>query len=140
MRVENWLRSKFQGYGQLIEHDVLEGAVDSVMDITAQSLLEINLTDERRDHKGDVEFLKSCDYALSTLYYSMSAATAGGTQSEKRGNRQISIGGKAIDVATRAAWRAEADRLRRKWGFDIEEATLDSGGMFDATDLRKRSL
>lgn len=138
MTVEKYLRGKFQGIGRLIDEDVLAVAVISPIEARPVPFRVIALDDDVEDYVGESDFADSLTYALSTLYYAMSGATDGGTRSEKRGNRQISIGGKAIDVATRGAWRREGDRLRKLLGCEIEETATESGGMFDATNLRGR--
>ena len=138
MTVEKYLRGKFQGIGRLIDEDVLAVAVISPIEARPVPFRVIELDDDVEDYIGESVFADSLTYALSTLYYAMSGATDGGTRSEKRGNRQISIGGKAIDVATRQAWRREGDRLRKLLGCEIEETATESGGMFDATNLRSR--
>ena len=138
MTVEKYLRGKFQGIGRLIDEDVLAVAVISPIEARPVPFRVIALDDDVEDCVGESDFADSLTYALSTLYYAMSGATDGGTRSEKRGNRQISIGGKAIDVATRQAWRREGDRLRKLLGCEIEETATESGGMFDATNLRSR--
>lgn len=138
MTVEKYLRGKFQGIGRLIDSDVLGVAVLSPIEARPNPFRVIYLSDEVEDFLGEDEYMNSLKYALSTLYYSMSGATDGGTRSEKRGNRQISIGGKAIDVATREAWRKEGDRLRRELGCEIENAATENGGMFDASNLRRK--
>lgn len=138
MTVEKYLRGKFQGIGRLIDEDVLAVAVISPIEARPVPFRVIALDDDVEDYIGESDFADSLTYALSTLYYAMSGATDGGTRSEKRGNRQISIGGKAIDVATREAWRREGDRLRKLLGCEIEETATESGGMFDATNLRSR--
>lgn len=137
MTVESYFRGKFQGIGRLIDPDVLGVAADSPGDLGDERFMALSLDMEKSDYAGDKIFSDSLKYALSTLYYAMSGATDGGTRSEKRGNRQISIGGKAIDVATREAWRKEADRLRRELGCEIEEVA-DSGGMCDGSIFRPR--
>ena len=138
MTVERWLRGKFQGIGRLIDPDVLGVAALSPVEARPVPFRAVLLGDEVEDFIGEPEYMDSLKYALLTLYYSMSGATDGGTRSEKRGNRQISIGGKAIDVATREAWRREGDRLRRELGCMVEDTATESGGMFDATNLRRR--
>ena len=138
MTVERWLRGKFQGIGRLIDPDVLGVAALSPVEARPVPFRAVLLDDEVEDFIGEPEYMDSLKYALSTLYYSMSGATDGGTRSEKRGNRQISIGGKAIDVATREAWRREGDRLRHELGRMVEDTATESGGMFDATNLRRR--
>ena len=138
MTVERWLRGKFQGIGRLIDPDVLGVAALSPVEARPVPFRAVLLGDEVEDFIGEPEYMDSLKYALSTLYYSMSGATDGGTRSEKRGNRQISIGDKAIDVATREAWRREGDRLRHELGCMVEDTATESGGMFDATNLRRR--
>ena len=98
----------------------------------------VALTDEVEDYIGDEEYMKGLNYALSTLYYSMSAAITGGTKSEKRGNRQISIGGYPLTTKDREAFRALGDKLRRELGAEVEDEVTDSGGMFDAANLRTK--
>lgn len=117
---------------------VLEAAVLSPVFAKPVPFRAINLSDEVTEYLDDSEFLNSLKYALSTLYYSMSAAITGGTKSEKRGNRQISIGGYPLTTKDREAFRALGDKLRRELGADIEEDTPDKGGMFDATNLQKK--
>ncbi|MBD5367255.1 MAG: hypothetical protein HDR82_09725 [Bacteroides sp.] len=100
----------------------------------------MSLSDEVEDYLDDDFYLKGLNYALSTVYYSMSAAITGGTKSEKRGNRQISIGGYPLTTKDREAFRALGDKLRRELGADIDESEADTGGMFDASSLRRRRL
>ena len=137
MTVENWLRGQFQGIGTQIERSVLESAALSPIMAKPTAIAPVSLTDEVEsyivDGVMDETFAKSLNYALSTLYYSMSAAITGGTKSEKRGNRQISIGGYPLTTKDREAFRALGDKLRRELGAEVEEEVTDSGGMFDAT-------
>lgn len=135
MTVESWLRGRFQGIGSQIERNVLESAALSPLTARPRAFCEVILDDNVRDYLGDVERMKGLLYALSTLYYSMSAAITGGTKSEKRGNRSVSIGGYPLTTADREAFRREADRLRRELGCDPEEDARDSGGAFDASRL-----
>lgn len=138
MTVGNWLRGHFQDYGRQIDADVLGVAALSPAEAKPTPFRAISLNDDVEEYLGDPEARKSLDYALSTLYYSMSAATGGGSRSEKRGNRQSTIGGKAIDVATREAWRKEGDRLRGLLGSDVDERATSDGGMFDASSKFNR--
>lgn len=138
MTVEMWLRGQFQGMGAQIEMSVLEAAALSPVFAKPEPYQAVSLNDEVADRLGDADFLDGLNYALSTLYYSMSAAITGGTKSEKRGNRQISIGGYPLTTKDREAFRALGDKLRRELGAEVEEETTDSGGMFDATSLRRR--
>lgn len=137
MTVENWLRGHFEEGDQIKMNTLLLAAI-SPAEAEPNPLRAVSLSDEYEDYIGDKEYKRSTLYALSTLYYAMSGYTGGGTRSEKRGNRQVSIGGKAIDVATREAWRREGDRLRKLLGCEIEESATESGGAFDATNLRQR--
>lgn len=140
MTVEQWLRGHFQEIGQDIDQNVLLGAVISPAEAEPTPLRVISLSDCYEDYIGDEGFRKSARYALSTVYYAMSGAVSGGTRSEKRGNRQVTKGGKPIDVATREAWRRLGDYYRGLTGSVTDEsATLNNGGgMFDASSLRRR--
>lgn len=139
MTVENWLRGHFHGLGNQIERNTLEVAAISPLEARPTPLRAVSLADEVEDLWGNNESMDSLNYALSTLYYSMSAAITGGTKSEKRGNRQISIGGYPLTTKDREAFRAEADRLRRMLGVEVEEKVTEDGGMFDATDKFNRN-
>ena len=138
MTVEQWLRGHFGGVGKLIEKDTLLLAAISPAEVEPEPLRAVSLTDEYEDYLGDTEYKKGVLYALSTLYYAMSGYTDGGTRSEKRGNRQITIGGKPIDVKTREDWRKLGNSIRRKLNVDIDEEVTDSGGMRDYTYMQYR--
>lgn len=137
MTVESWLRGHFHGLGNQIEKNVLEVAAISPLEARPTPLQPVSLTDEVEEHIGDAEYMKCLNYALSTLYYSMSAAITGGTKSEKRGNRQISIGGYPLTTKDREAFRALGDKLRGELGMEVDTDVTDNGGMFDASELRK---
>lgn len=139
MTVESWLRGRFQGIGSQIERDVLESAALSPVFAKPCAFREVTLADNVRDYIGDTDKMNGLTYALSTLYYSMSAAITGGTKSEKRGNRSVSIGGYPLTTADREDFRKEADRLRKELGCETEESVLDTGGAFDASGLRRKS-
>ena len=81
------------------------------------------------------EFRKRLDYAASTVYYSVLGVFAGGGYSEQIGDVKVSRGGYTITMEDRQRFQALADSLRRKHGFETEEAH-DGGGMYDATYLR----
>ena len=100
----------------------------------------VYLEDRVEDMYGDENMMKSLKYALSTLYYSMSASITGGTKSERRGNRQISIGGYPLTTKDREAFRSLGDRIREELGSEKEDEYSDEGGMFDAAYLRSRNL
>lgn len=137
MTTEQWLRGHFHGLGSQIERSVLEVAALSPVEAQPTPLRAISLTSEVEDYLDNAEYMRGLNYALSTLYYSMSSAITGGTKSEKRGNRQISIGGYPLTTKDREAFRALGDKLRKSLGVDIEEEVTDNGGAFDATRLTK---
>ena len=135
MTVEQWLRGHFHGLGNQIETNVLEVAAISPIEARPTKLRVVSLEDAIEDYIEDAEYRKGLNYALSTLYYSMSAAITGGTTSEKRGNRQISIGGYPLTTKDREAFRALGDKLRKELGVEPDEEVTDNGGMFDATNF-----
>ena len=135
MTVEQWLRGHFHGLGNQIETNVLEVAAISPIEARPTKLRVVSLEDTIEDYIEDAEYRKGLNYALSTLYYSMSAAITGGTKSEKRGNRQISIGGYPLTTKDREAFRALGDKLRKELGVEPDEEITDNGGMFDATNF-----
>ena len=136
MTVEQWLRGHFHGLGNQIEKNVLEVAAISPVGARPSSMSPVYLEDRVEDIYGNDDTMKSLKYALSTLYYSMSASITGGTKSEKRGNRQISIGGYPLTTKDREAFRALGDRLRDELGAEKDSDISDDGGMFDASQLR----
>ena len=135
MTVEQWLRGHLHGLGNQIETNVLEVAAISPIEARPTKLRVVSLEDTIEDYIEDAEYRKGLNYALSTLYYSMSAAITGGTKSEKRGNRQISIGGYPLPTKDREAFRALGDKLRKELGVEPDEEVTDNGGMFDATNF-----
>jgi len=136
MTVESWLRGHFHGLGNQIELNVLEVAAISPVEARPAPFRAVALNDEVEDYIGDTDYMNGLNYALSTLYYSMSAAITGGTKSEKRGNRQISIGGYPLTPKDREDFRERGDKLRGQLGAELDEEVTDSGGMFDASHLR----
>ena len=136
MTVEQWLRGHFHGLGNQIEKNVLEVAAISPVGARPSSMSPVYLEDRVEDMYDDENMMKSLKYALSTLYYSMSASITGGTKSERRGNRQISIGGYPLTTKDREAFRALGDRLRDELGAEKDSDISDDGGMFDASPLR----
>lgn len=135
MTVEKWLRGNLQGIGEEIELPVLEVAVDSTGDLEDKRFMAISLEDEKDDHKGDKVFQNSLWYALSTLLYAMSSATNTGQRREKRGNRDLSLGGRSYTTSDRERYRSWADEIRRKLGLEIGGSEAAGGGMFDASGL-----
>lgn len=140
MTVEKWLRGYFGDIGEQIPLNTLGIAVRSPKKAKPIRFRVISLDDDVDEYDDDEEFENSLYYALSTLYYSMSGWTGGGTKSEQRGNRRISIGGKAIDVDTRNAWRQLGDYYRGQTGSVVDESAqlLNDGGMSDYTYKRNR--
>ena len=136
MTVEQWLRGHFHGLGNQIEKNVLEVAALSPIGALPSSMPPVYLDDSVEDIYTNDVTMRSLKYALSTLYYSMSASITGGTKSEKRGNRQISIGGYPLTTKDREAFRALGDRLRDELGAEKDSDISDDGGMFDASLLR----
>ena len=136
MTVEQWLRGHFHGLGNQIEKNVLEVAALSPIGALPSSMPPVYLEDSVEDIYTNDDTMRSLKYALSTLYYSMSASITGGTKSEKRGNRQISIGGYPLTTKDREAFRALGDRLRDELGAEKDSDISDDGGMFDASTLR----
>ena len=111
---------------------------DTVLERSAMSPLEVDLTPLSLNDTvelADAEFRKRLDYAASTVYYSVLGVFAGGGYSEQIGDVRVSKGGYTITMADRERFQSLADSLRRKHGFETEEAH-DGGGMFDATYLR----
>ena len=82
MTVEQWLRGHFHGLGNQIETNVLEVAAISPIEARPTKLRVVSLEDTIEDYIEDAEYRKGLNYALSTLYYSMSAAITGGTKSK----------------------------------------------------------
>lgn len=111
---------------------------ESVLERSAMSPLEVELEPLSLDDMvqlADADFRKRLDYAASTVYYSVLGVFAGGGYSEQVGDVKVSQGGYTITMADRERFQALADNLRRKHGFETEEAH-DGGGMYDMTRLR----
>ena len=117
-------------FGLDLPGTVLERAAMSPLDVELDSL---NLNDTVE--LADAEFRKRLDYAASTVYYSVLGVFAGGGYSEQIGDVKVSKGGYTITMEDRQRFQALADSLRRKHGFDTEEAH-DGGGMYDMSYLR----
>lgn len=140
MKVEQWLRGHFHGLGSQIELNVLEVAAISPMEALPSPMNPVNLDDDIEERFSDEEYMKSLNYALSTLYYSMSAAITGGTKSERRGNRQVSVGGYPLTTKDRESFRKMGDRLRAALGCKVDNTSNTyQGGMFDASSLSAKS-
>lgn len=101
-------------------------------------LMALDLGDDIAEHLDDDVWMKSLKYALSTLYYSMSGVFSGGSRSEQVGDVKASLSGFIITQADREYYRSMGDKLRKEAGYEPEEPVQDTGGMFDASYLRRR--
>lgn len=101
-------------------------------------LMALDLDDDIADHLDDDVWMKSLKYALSTLYYSMSGVFSGGSRSEQVGDVKASLSGFIITQADREYYRSMGDKLRGEIGYEVEDTKQDTGGMFDASYLRRR--
>lgn len=115
---------------------------DTVIERAAKSPREVQLEgfDVEADaypEDEDEEFLARRDYAASTVYYAALGVFAGGGYSEKVGDVSVSKSGYTITQADRERFKFLADSLRKKHGFDLEEAQ-ETGGIYDANYLRGR--
>ena len=137
MTVEEYLRGEIPGYP--FEDYVLKKAAYSPKKATPVKLRALSLDDVIEEHEDDEEFDKSLIYATSTLYYSAAGAFSGGSRHEQVGDISASMSGFIITQRDRDYYRATGDKLRGLVGADIEETKADSGGMFDASSLRKPS-
>lgn len=136
MTVENWLRGKLQGIGNQLTINELQVAVDATGDIDDERFMAISLTDEKDEFRGNKVFINSLWYALSELLFAMSTATNTGQKSEKRGNRQITLGGVSYTTSDRERYLNRANEIRKDLGLAPKDDVADTGGMRDVTYLR----
>ena len=137
MTVEEHLRGELPGYP--FADNVLKKAALSPIFATPTAMKPISLEDVVEDNATDEDFVRSLTYATSTLYYSAAGAFSGGSRHEQVGDISASMSGFIITQRDRDYYRAMGDKLRGLVGADIEETKADSGGMFDASNLRKPS-
>lgn len=137
MTVEEYLRAPFNELS--IHINTIKAAALSPAKLKSARFRAVGIDEEYDSKMDDDVFVDSVEYALSTLYYSMSATVTGGSKSEKRGNRSISQGGYALTTRDREAFRERANQIRRDLGLEIEDDIADEGGAFDATYLRRKS-
>ena len=135
MTVEEYLRAEIPGYP--FKEEVIARAAYSPRKAKPIKLRALSLNDVVEDYDDDEEFDKSLTYALSTLYYSAAGAFSGGSRHEQVGDISASMSGFIITQKDRDYYRSMGDKLRGVVGADIEEMQSDSGGMFDASSLRK---
>lgn len=100
-------------------------------------LRAVSLGDVYEDYLDDEEWKRGFKYALSTLYYSMSAMFSGGSQSEQVGDVHASTTGHQITKDDRNYYRSLGDKLRKELGYEPEEDVREAGGAFDATYRHK---
>ncbi len=134
MNVESWLKATIAGYPW--DKDVLEYAALSPIFARPTPLQSLPLNAKIEDNSDDECFVKSLQYAVSTMFYSASGVLSGGSRSEQVGDIRSSIGGVIVTQADREYWRKKADNLRLALGCDIEDNFHDQGGMFNADILR----
>lgn len=132
MTVEDYLRSLVPGLE--LPDNVIERCARSPKDVKLERL---ELDDDIDDYDDDEGFQERLDYASSTVYYSVLGVFAGGGYSEQMGDVRVSKGGYTITMADRERFKALADALRKKWGYDVED-DASTGGIYDATYLRHR--
>ena len=131
MTVEAYLKSLVPGLD--LPKEVYQRAARSPKEVG----LDAVKLDDDIDAFDDVEdFQIRLDYAASTGYYAVLGVFAGGGFTEQYGDTQIRRGGYTITMADRERFKSLADALRRKHGFDTEDDTLETGGMFDGGYLR----
>lgn len=131
MTVEEYLRSLVPGLD--LQPNVVERCALSPIEVELEPL-DID-DDVNSDTLSEDDFRMRLDYASSTVYYSVLGVFAGGGYSEQVGDVRASRGGYTITMADRARFKAMADALRKKWGFEVEEDE-SSSEMYDATWMR----
>lgn len=131
MTVEDYLRSLV--FGLDLPENVLLRAARSPKEV---GLDAVNLEDDVDEYDSDPFGQMRLDYAASTIYYAVLGVFSGGGFTEQRGDVINRKGGYTITMADRERFKMLADALRRKHGFDVEDDSLETGGMFDAGYLR----
>lgn len=132
MTVGEYLRSLV--FGLDLPDTVIQRAAYSPLDV---GLDPFETDDDAYPDYRDEEFVKRLDYASSTVYYAVLGVFAGGGYTEKVGDVSVSQNGYTITTADRERFKALADGLREKHGFNLEEAT-DESGIYDMAYLRRR--
>lgn len=137
MTVREHFEAAIPGYPVQSLEAVLKSAAFSPA-LATPPLTALDLDDDIAEHLSDEVWMKSLKYALSTLYYSMSGVFSGGSRSEQVGDVRASLSGFIITQADREYYRAMGDKLRKEAGYEPEEPVQETGGMFDASYLRRR--
>lgn len=135
MTVRERFRAKVGNYPAEVLEDAFKDAAYSPVEAEPR-LRAINLEDCVEDFQDDALWNKSFKYALSTLYYSMSALFSGGSRSEQVGDVHSSLSGFSITKDDREYFRSMGDRLRLELGYEPEEDARPESCMFDASNLR----
>lgn len=136
MTVESYLRSLVQGLD--LQTEVIERAALSPLEVSLEPLELTDVVD--KTSLADEDFHMRLDYASSTVYYSVLGVFAGGGYSEEVGDVRATRNGYTITMADRARFKALADALRKKWGWDTDaDDDSTSAEMYDATYLRRRT-
>lgn len=139
MTVEQWLRGHFIGIGNLIEVDALRLAAQSPSQAKPTPLREVDLAETLEDNLGSASFEKGLYYALSTLYYLVGTSAFGGSKSERRGNRQVSISGFALTTQQCERYLDKSADLREELACEPEKTETSVSKAFDAAYLTRRS-
>ena len=137
MKVSEYFGQAVPGYPVQSLGSVMKGAAFSPV-LASPALTPLNLDDDISDHLEDAVWMKSLKYALSSLYYSMSGVFSGGSRSEQVGDVRASLSGFTITQSDRKLFIEKANEIRVKLGYKTEKVLYDSGGMFDASPLRRR--
>ena len=137
MKVSEYFEAAVPGYPVQSLGSVMKSAAFSPV-LASPALIPLNLDDDISDHLEDAVWMKSLDYALSSLYYSMSGVFSGGSRSEQVGDVRASLSGFTITQSDRKLFIEKANEIRVKLGYKTEKVLYDSGGMFDASPLRRR--
>lgn len=137
MKVSEYFEQAIPGYPVQSLGSVMKGAAFSPV-LASPALIPLNLDDDISDHLEDAVWMKSLKYALSSLYYSMSGVFSGGSRSEQVGDVRASLSGFTITQSDRKLFIEKANEIRVKLGYKTEKVLYDSGGMFDASPLRRR--
>ena len=121
-------------FGLDLPDTVIQRAAYSPVDVNLEAL---DIEEDAYPEERTEDFAKRLDYASSTIYYAVLGVFAGGGYSEKVGDVSVSKSGYTITTADRERFKALADALREKWGFDTEGIN-DEGGFYDASYLRRK--
>ena len=134
MTVEEWLRYAIDNIP--VEKNILNGVLSSSVDV---GLKLVPLDADYYEILADEELNRSLRYALSSLYYYASGQNGGASRHEQVGDISVSVSSWTLDWSKRNLWLRKADTIRKLLGFETEGMTMEQGGVFDASGLRKPS-